>query len=174
MPVNIEIKAWAQHFDRQMQLAQQISDTPRAVLQQEDIFFVTDHGRLKLRILDCEHGELIFYDRPDQIGARQSAYQIARTPEPAALREVLSAALPVRGVVKKQRTLYRVGQMRIHLDEVEGLGQFLELEYVLRPDETREAGLEAVHEIMRRLEIGREDLVAGAYIDLLEKRQLRH
>ena len=168
MPANIEIKARAHDFRRQKQIAQALSDTPEKVLEQEDTFFVTKSGRLKLRILDPEHGELIYYQRADQDGPRQSQYQIARTHEPAALKALLMAALPVRGTVKKRRALYLAGQTRIHLDEVEGLGQFLELEYVLRSDETSENGLQVVQEIIQRLNIRPEDLVPQAYMDLQE------
>ena len=168
MPANIEIKARAHDFRRQKQIAQALSDTPEKVLEQEDTFFVTKSGRLKLRILDPEHGELIYYQRADQDGPRQSQYQIARTHEPAALKALLMAALPVRGTVKKRRALYLAGQTRIHLDEVEGLGTFLELEVMLRPDESEGDGRATAATLMARLGIRESDLVPGAYMDLLE------
>jgi predicted adenylyl cyclase CyaB len=71
-------------------------------------------------------------------------------------------------VVRKKRWLYRVGQTRIHLDEVEGLGTFLELEVMLRPDESEGDGRATAATLMARLGIRESDLVPGAYMDLLE------
>ena len=75
----------------------------------------------------------------------------------------------MRGVVRKTRYLYLAGQTRIHLDDVEGLGQFMELEVVLRPDQTDAEGQAIAEDLMARLGIRKEDLLEGAYMDLLEK-----
>jgi predicted adenylyl cyclase CyaB len=74
----------------------------------------------------------------------------------------------VRAVVRKTRTVYRVGRTRIHLDRVEGLGDFIELEVVLRSDEELASGASVARELMARLEIAEDDLVEAAYVDLLE------
>ena len=87
------------------------------------------------------------------------------------LKAVLSAALGVRGVVRKQRTLYQVGETRIHLDEVENLGSFLELEVMLSPGQSEEQGVNIAADLMARLGIEESDLVNVAYIDLLEGQQ---
>ncbi|MFZ6029171.1 MAG: methyltransferase domain-containing protein [Chloroflexota bacterium] len=168
MASNIEIKARANDFSQQQQIARQLSGKKRpTLLEQEDTFFATPNGRLKLRLLGPKRAELIFYQRADQAGPRPSHYLIARTAEPQALKDVLSAALPVIGIVRKRRTLYRVGQTRIHLDEVEGLGQFIELEYVLQPGEEPLAGQQAVEDLMAKLDIRPDDLTPQAYLDLL-------
>ena len=70
-------------------------------------------------------------------------------------------------MVRKRRTLYRVGQTRVHLDEVEGLGEFLELEVVLAPGQSKTEATAVVEELMERLGVSRESLVASAYVDLL-------
>ena len=80
---------------------------------------------------------------------------------------LLSAALGVRGEVRKRRTLLLSGQTRIHLDEVVDLGDFLELEVVLEPTQPAEDGELIARELMRRLDVRDEDLVEGAYLDLL-------
>uniref|UniRef100_A0A8C3H8J1 CYTH domain-containing protein n=1 Tax=Chrysemys picta bellii TaxID=8478 RepID=A0A8C3H8J1_CHRPI len=80
---------------------------------------------------------------------------------------VLSQALGVQGVVKKERRLYVVGQTRVHLDRVEGLGDFLELEVVLSEQQSPEDGERVARRLMEELEVQEEDLVAGAYLDLL-------
>ena len=137
------------------------------MLDQVDTFFNVSSGRLKLRELGPDHGELICYDRPDIAGPRSSNYSIFKTDQPAVLRELLAAALGVRGIVRKRRKLYFVGQTRVHIDEVVGLGAYLELEVVPSPGQSREEGEAIAGEIMRQLEIQVGDLVEGAYIDLL-------
>lgn len=168
MPANIEIKARARDFTRLRQTAQDLSGSPPQLIPQEDTFFHTPHGRLKLRQLSPEHAQLVYYERPDQEGPKRSNYQIFETRDPAGLKATLSQALGVRGVVRKTRYLFLVGQTRIHLDEVEGLGHFMELEVVLRPGQSDEAGLAVARDLMARLGILEEDLLEGAYMDLLE------
>ena len=92
------------------------------IIEQHDIFFACERGRLKLRIFSPSKGELIAYDRPDQAAAKLSRYIIAPTSDPDRLRQALTAALGVIGEVRKTRTLYLIGQTRVHLDAVEGWG----------------------------------------------------
>jgi adenylate cyclase class IV len=85
-------------------------------------------------------GELIFYDRPDGPGPRHSDYLIARTEEPGTLLEILTRTVGTSGVVRKRRSLYLVGQTRIHIDQVDGLGEYLELEVILAPGQSDAEG----------------------------------
>jgi predicted adenylyl cyclase CyaB len=89
------------------------------------------------------------------------------------MEHILSAAFGVRGEVRKVRTLYMAGHTRIHLDEVDGLGCFVELEAVLGPNQTAAQGRTIVDDLIARLEIQEQDLVNVAYIDLLEQRSAR-
>jgi predicted adenylyl cyclase CyaB len=122
---------------------------------------------LKLRVIDGKEAELIYYERPDQGGPKQSQYYIYRTQDWEGLKSLMAAGLGVRGVVRKCRWLYLHGQTRIHLDEVEGLGHFLELEYVLRPSQPLAEGEEIVRQIAAQLEVGEAEYLSGAYVDLL-------
>lgn len=168
MPANIEIKAHARNFDEIRRRAEALSDQPMQVLPQEDTFFHTAQGRLKLRILSANHGQLIYYTRPDREGPKRSDYHISLTSDPANLKRVLELAYGIRGVVRKTRYLYLVGQTRVHLDDVEGLGQFMELEVVLREGQSDADGQAIAEELMARLGVERGDLVEGAYMDLLD------
>ncbi len=168
MPANIEIKARARNFADLRQRAEALSDTPAQVIAQEDTFFHTARGRLKLRQLAPDHGQLVYYERTDASGPKRSDYMIAESSEPAALKAALTAALGVRGVVRKRRSLYLVGQTRVHLDEVEGLGEFMELEVVLRPEQSDAEGQAIAQDLMTRLDVQEEDLLEGAYMDLME------
>lgn len=169
MPINIEIKARVSDPLALRRRAEQLSDSPAQVISQVDTFFHADRGRLKLRELGPASAQLIFYSRPDSAGPKRSDYRIFNTNEPASLKEVLALALGVRGVVRKTRTLYLVGQTRIHLDEVEGLGHFLELEVVLREGQEEAEGQAIAQDLMRRLGVEPEALLEGAYMDLIEK-----
>jgi predicted adenylyl cyclase CyaB len=169
MPTNIEIKARVRDMAALRGRAEKLSDTPVQVIPQEDTFFHVPKGRLKLRLLRPDFAQLVYYERPDQDGPKRSTYHIYETHDPAGLKTALSLALGVRGVVRKTRTLYLAGQTRIHLDDVEGLGQFMELEVVLREGQSEAEGQSIAEELMERLGVWKEDLLEGAYMDLLEK-----
>jgi predicted adenylyl cyclase CyaB len=169
MPSNIEIKARARDFDEIRRRAEELSDTPVEVIPQEDTFFNTSKGRLKLRILSPDKGQLIYYTRPDQEGPKRSDYHISLTSDPENLKHVLELAYGIRGVVRKRRYLYVVGQTRVHLDDVEGLGQFMELEVVMREGQSDIEGQVIAEGLMTALGVERSDLLEGAYMDLLEK-----
>src|SRR5688500_11135055 len=148
--------------------AEKSSDLPMQVIRSSDLFFNTEKGRLKLRILDVERGQLIYYTRPDQEGPKRSEYHIYETFDPENLKRVLELAYGIRGAVRKTRYLYLVGQTRVHLDDVEGLGQFVELEVVMGPEQSDAEGQAIAEELMSRLGVERGDLIEGAYMDLLE------
>lgn len=167
MPSNLEIKAMAGELSHLRSRAESISDTPAQVILQEDVFFPVPSGRLKLRLLSPDQGELIYYQRADEVGPKESTYTISRTNDPDSLKEILTLAYGVRGVVRKRRQLFIAGQTRIHLDEVDGLGQFVELEFVLHEGQAQAEGLAALAAIMEELGIAKEHLIRGAYIDLL-------
>ncbi len=169
MPSNIEIKAWAKDLTRKRGLVERLAGNGPTVIRQRDTFFPCASGRLKLRELAEDRGELIAYRRADVAGTKQSDYLLYRTAEPEALRGVLAEALGTGVVVTKTRLLYLVGQTRVHLDDVEGLGAFLELEVVLAEGQAAADGHRIAREIMAALEVREEDLIEGAYADLLAK-----
>jgi predicted adenylyl cyclase CyaB len=169
MPSNIEIKAILNDRAGAEATAARICDSGPETIQQEDYFFVSHGARLKLRIFAPDRGELIRYERADTTDARRSRYLIARTPDPEALLEILTATLGRAGVVKKTRVLYLVGQTRIHIDQVEGLGDFLELEVVLRPGQSDVEGKAIAAALLAEFGIGKEQLIGEAYVDLLAR-----
>ena len=168
MASNIEIKARVDDFAALKARVESLSDQPLRIIPQEDTFFNTDMGRLKLRLLAPNQGYLIYYERPNQDGPKRSDYYLSKTEEPETLKNVLTLALGVRGVVRKTRHLYMVGQTRIHLDEVEGLGHFMELEVVMQAGQSEAEGQSIAENLMRRLGVREDALLEGAYMDLLE------
>ena len=164
---NVEIKARAADFAKQQERAAELAGSPPELLSQEDTFFRAKRGRLKLRRFDADRGELIYYERANARGPSESRYVILPTREAVALRDALSKALGVSGVVRKRREVYHVAGTRVHMDTVEGLGEFIELEAVLGPDESQEDGRTRVRELIDALGISDGDLIDGAYIDLV-------
>lgn len=167
MPRNVEIKAVVKNRDAILAAVANKSDSQPETIVQHDFFFRSNQGRLKLREFDPGHGELIRYERQDVASARSSCYQIARTPDPEVLRSILTQTLGCIGEVRKTRMLYLIGQTRVHIDRVEGLGDFVELEVVLRPDQSEGEGKRIAGELLTELGIEKDQLIAEAYIDLL-------
>ena len=170
MPRNVEIKARVRDMCAVRARAAAMSDALAVVLEQEDTFFNVPDGRLKLRVFPDGKGELIAYRRPDAVGPKTSEYFVYRTPNPEALKDLLTRALGIRGIVRKRRLLYLVGQTRIHLDEVEGLGAFLELEVMLSDRQLEAEGEAIARRLLADLGVRDEDLMSSAYIDLLEEK----
>ena len=137
MARNVEIKARVENIGPVFARAAELADEGPVEIVQDDTFFACKNGRLKLRTFPSGEGELIFYRRTDQKGPKESYYVLYPTTSPDALRETLSLAYGQTGRVRKQRTLFMSGRTRIHLDRVEGLGNFLELEVVLAEGESR-------------------------------------
>ena len=169
MPTNVEIKARVSDPIALAALVRTLSDSPPQTLHQLDTFFVCSHGRLKLRQPGTGEGELIWYDRPNTAESKRSDYLIAAVADPTTLRDVLERAWGVTQVVEKTRTLYRVGQTRIHLDEVVGLGSFVELEVVLRDGQAESEGHRIAAALMARLGIAATDLLTGAYAEMVSR-----
>ncbi len=167
MPRNIEIKASVDDVAAVTARAATLADSGPTEIFQDDTFFACPNGRMKLRAFSAEKGELIFYQRPDQTGPKESFYVIAPTSCPDELRDALARGYGVIGRVRKRRTLFLAGRTRIHLDRVEGLGDFLELEVVLAENESAEAGRAVAQDLLQKLGVGTEQLVARAYVDLL-------
>lgn len=169
MASNIEIKAWADDFFGQMRLAASLADDGPRYLEQTDTFFHVPEGRLKLREFGDGTGELIQYQRANIDGPKQSYYVISETVNPRSLKDALSNALGIGPVVRKRRSVFLAGPTRLHFDEVERLGQFIELEVVLTPGQASAEGTTIAEQWMEKLGIESDHLVAGAYVDLLEE-----
>jgi predicted adenylyl cyclase CyaB len=140
------------------------------VQHQRDVFFHAANGRLKLRCFRDGTGVLVAYDREDQTGPKVSDYTLAPVNDAARLEEALTRSLGLRGIVVKKREIAIVGQTRIHLDSVKGLGTFLELEVVLKSRQSAKQGLAIAKKLMKELKVGESDLLDRAYMDMLEEK----
>jgi homotetrameric cytidine deaminase len=164
---NIEFKARDPQPERTLELALALGAEDRGEIAQTDTYFARARGRLKVREQRPGDAELIQYRRADSPGARESEYRRLPAADAPALREALDAALGTLVVVEKRRRLLLHENVRIHIDEVRGLGSFLELEAVSGPDADLAAEHDRVERLRTALEVGDDALVAQSYSDLL-------
>ena len=168
---NLELKARDPDPARSLERALALGAEDRGEIRQRDTYFASARGRLKLR--EQETGgsplwdELIEYSRPDSVDARKSTYRRVPVADAAPLLEALDAAYGTLGTVTKRRRLLLWEGVRIHLDEVEGLGSYLELEAVADADSDLSGEREKVERLRAEFGIKDEDLVATSYSDLL-------
>lgn len=171
MARNIEVKAAVEDLTLVRQRAAALASASSETIAQKGTFFAVDRGRLKVREFADGSGELIAYSRVDCAGPKESSYSRIRCGNAALLVETLAAALCVRAVITKQRDLYRVGRTRLHLDVVDDLGTFVEIEVVLEDDEPAAKGEREARALLDALGIPVSALVPVAYVDLLEQRR---
>ena len=138
------------------------------VLMQRDTYFAAPQGRLKLREEDRGGAQLIAYARDDAAAARTSTYTRVDVADPAGLAAALGATLGTTGVVVKRRRLLLLGAVRIHLDDVDGLGTWVELEAVAAPGSDLRAEHAEVARIREALGLTDDRVVAEGYASLLE------
>ena len=167
MPRNIEIKARLASPDALEARVARLAVRGPELIEQDDTFFHCPDGRLKLRDFGNGRGELIFYRRADDSGPKTSFYRITATDRPDDLRETLVTAYGELGRVRKFRRLYMIGRTRVHIDRVEGLGHFMELEVVLGDDEEEGSGFHEAELLINQLGIQQKDMIEQAYVDLL-------
>ena len=164
MGVNFELKARCADLALARRRAQTIATHWLGMDEQVDTYFRVASGRLKLRESSLSGGQLVPYLRPDAPLARRSEYVVIPVPEPERTKRLLSELLGVHRVVRKRREIALYQNVRIHLDRVEGLGDFVELEAVWDGDGAGEAEQrEKVAFLRERLGIRDEDLVAASY-----------
>jgi predicted adenylyl cyclase CyaB len=168
MRANLELKARCPDLERARERAREVATQWVGVDQQVDTYFATQAGRLKLRESSLSGAQLIPYFRPDERGAKRSDYQVIAIEDGPGLARVLGAMLGVHRVVRKRREIALYENVRIHLDCVESLGAFIELEAVWDGGDTGLAEQERKLAFLRaRLGVRDEDLIAGSYETLL-------
>ncbi|MFQ5838064.1 MAG: class IV adenylate cyclase [Thermoplasmata archaeon] len=136
--------------------------------RQLDTYFHVPRGRLKVRETDGEEGgSLIFYLREDIRGPKRSRILLLRMGGIRDVKEILSNALGTLVTVEKVRIMYRWGRVQVHLDDVVGLGSFVEFERKGDRQEDEHAARKEFQQLREALDVTDEDLVAGSYSDLL-------
>lgn len=165
--LNVEIKARCRDasFIRNYLLSNNAEC--KGVDEQTDTYFNVLYGRLKLREGNIENN-LIFYERTNQPGPKNSHFQLVKTEDAAGLKDVLTKSMGIKAIVKKRREIYFIGNVKFHLDEVQGLGSFVEIEAGNILADLSQAHLKDQCDFyVRAFGIKGEDLLALSYSDML-------
>ena len=162
---NIELKASDPDPERSLAVVLGLGARDRGLLRQRDTYFRVTTGRLKLREEDPGGAVLIQYDRVDADEARESRYRLIPVDDPGTLKAALESSLGVLAVVEKERHLLLWQNVRIHLDRVKDLGDFVELEGVATADSDLASELDSVTRLTEALEIPPERILRNSYSD---------
>jgi predicted adenylyl cyclase CyaB len=164
---NVELKARDLDPGRSAAACESLGAQARGVLKQQDTYFRVSHGRLKLREEEGATAQLIAYERPDLAEQRESSYRIVAVEDAEGLKAALAGALGVSVTVAKERRLFIWEGVRIHLDRVESLGRFLEIEAVLGDGALDLPSAERrVEDLRRALGLESDQLLGQSYCDL--------
>ena len=165
--LNIEIKAKSLELDRIRDILKSNNADFKGIDHQIDTYFKVNSGRLKLREGNIEN-HLIYYEREDKSGPKKSLVVLYKYNPDQSLKEILTRSLGVLAVVNKLREIYFIDNVKFHLDNVKGLGYFVEIEAI---DEDGSIGSEKLHEqckhYLKLLNISKEDLLENSYSDLV-------
>lgn len=164
---NLEIKTRVPDWERIRTELGRLGARDDGPETQHDLFYAAPHGRLKLRLSSRDGAALIHYRREDAPRVRASDYTRVPVADGEALARLLDAALGRTGEVRKHRHLFWVDNVRVHLDEVEGLGRFLELEAVVDADHPDDVCRRRAEALLQAFGIAPEQRQATAYVDLL-------
>jgi predicted adenylyl cyclase CyaB len=167
---NIEIKARSGNHDEIREILKSRNAMHAGIDHQTDTYFKVNHGRLKLREGNIEKN-LIWYERENITGPKKADIILFRSDPSSSLKEILARSLGIMVVVKKEREIYFIGNVKFHLDKVEHLGEFVEIE-AIDIDETigREKLLKQCETFMELFKIAKDDLIEFSYSDLLQKK----
>ncbi len=169
--INVEIKAKHSSPEEMRDLLQQKNAEYRGTDHQVDTYFKVKSGRLKLREGNIENN-LIYYNRPDREGPKQSEIILYKTGQDSRLKDILVKSMEILVIVDKKREIYFIDNVKFHIDEVIGLGNFVEIEAIDSEGiRNSEELLEQCRFYMRLLKINEDELISCSYSDLLLQQQ---
>ncbi len=169
MSFNIELKARCSNLDQFEQKALQLAHTFDGLDKQTDTFFTVPKGRLKLRESSLYGNFLIPYLRPDERGPKRSDYSLLPVSEVASTKYLLDKMFGILLVVQKVRKIYLFENVRIHLDRVKELGEFIEFEAVVEKETEISDSQTKLDTLIRYFGITKSEFIDRAYVDLLQK-----
>jgi len=165
--LNIEIKARSNNHEKIRDSLKSHHADFKGIDHQIDTYFKVPKGRLKLREGNIEN-YLIYYERENKEGPKQSDITLFKAAPGSSLKSILVNANGVLAVVDKKREIYFIENVKFHIDTVEELGTFMEIEAI---DETGKIGREKLLEqcdgYLKLFEISESDLISVSYSDLL-------
>ena len=166
MPQNLELKARISSMSKAIRIARNLRVNFRGTIWQRDIYFNIPHGRLKLRMNRSKSAELIYYSRPNKKGERYSDYCILPVLDANSMDAFCSKAFGRKVVVEKSRKLYLYKNARIHIDNVRGLGYFIEFEVLVLKGKNQAESLMST--LIKHFGINYGEIISGSYEDLLQ------
>lgn len=167
---NIEIKARYPNQEKARKIANELKTEYVGIDHQVDTYFKTPKGRLKLRESSLSGAQLVPYIRPDQAGPKKSDYAVVPIQDPTLIKRLFSEIFGVEVVVDKQREIFLIDNVRVHIDNVTGLGNYFEFEAVYNTADNEKAEYDKVSELMKKFEISEEALEHGSYKELLSRK----
>ena len=165
--LNVEIKARSTDLKSIRKYLQDRHAKFLGTDEQTDTYFNVSNGRLKLREGIIENN-LIYYNRSNQADPKSSHFQLVRLDQPKEIKEVLTQSCGIKIIVHKRREIFYIDNVKFHIDELDGLGSFVEIEAGnILADKTESELLEQCNFYMKEFGISANDLVAESYSDLL-------
>ena len=164
--LNIEIKARCYNQEEIREILKSKGAEFKGIDNQIDTYFNVNNGRLKLRVGNIENS-LIYYNRANKSGPKQSNVTLFKYDKKSSLKGLLVNSLGVLVVVDKQREIYFIDNVKFHLDKVEHLGNFVEIEAISNKYMGKEKLLKQCNEYMELFNIDKKDLIAESYSDML-------
>jgi predicted adenylyl cyclase CyaB len=169
---NLELKAHYEDDQQAVKRAQALNINREWTRTQVDTYYIVSDGKLKLRQVDGQQAELISYKRPEKANAKVSDYRLYHSKSGDVLHQVLSHVHEVDTQVVKQRTLYLWENVRIHIDRVESLGNFIEFEAVMSEQDDIKISQQRIDFLIEHFDIQPEHFIDTGYYELLKKDQL--
>jgi predicted adenylyl cyclase CyaB len=141
----------------------------KGIDEQTDTYFIVNTGRLKLREGNIENN-LIFYNRNDQAGPKSSHFHLIKIEDAKGLKEILEGSCGIKMIVRKRREIYYIDNVKFHIDDVPGLGSFIEIEAGnILANKTESELLDQCNHYLKEFGIKEDDLIAESYSDMLIK-----
>ena len=167
MARNVEIKAFIENKDILLKKVNNISTKWPELLIQKDTFFNFPFGKLKLREINKTQFEIILYFRNSLFWPKKSKYYRFKINNLCRTKKILGFFLWIKWIVKKQRKLFYTNQTRIHIDNVESLGDFIELEVEMKDNESIQSGVDIANNLIDYFWIKSKSLIEKSYLDIL-------
>lgn len=164
---NLELKVKCKDHRAALYAVKMLDAKYEGILKQRDVYFNLSPGRLKLRTINADEHQLIFYKRSNRASAKFSNYYISKITHPKRARMLLKEIFGIKIIVNKLRKLYIWQNVRIHLDSVNSLGKFIEFEIVCKSLKDEKGSFEKMKYLKNIFNISNNDILRSSYSDML-------
>ncbi len=160
---NLELKARIADLDSARERVRALGAERQGAEHQVDQYYQVPRGRIKLRRSSLDGAHLIVYLRPNDVSASVSTFHRLPVDRPEELADTLAAIFGAGPIVDKEREVWWWKDVRVHLDQVAGLGTFVEFEARLDTigDQGEAGGL--IDQLTQQLGIESSDLISDSY-----------